>query len=170
MNSGSEKLLSQKLVRHLYTLNNKPYAISIRTMPRVIKPSKPRHDPLHLELEGDEAIRKFGRVAKPGKRKAKKDEADDDEPVSRDWKFVVSFNNLTSITREPKMPECQKRFWILQGTSRKKLLESLDRMMIGKMKRRQKLNREDKLYYLNKVSADFHILFPGQDAPETLLK
>lgn len=65
---------------------------------------------------------------------------------------------------------CQKRFWILQGTSRKKLLESLDRMMIGKMKRSQKPNREDKLYDLNRISADFHIPFSGQDAPETLLK
>lgn len=43
------------------------------------------------------------------------------------------------------MPGCQKRFWILQETSKKKLLESLDRMMIGKMKRRQRLNRENKL-------------------------
>lgn len=33
----------------------------------------------------------------------------------------------------------------MQETSKKKLLESLDRMMIGKMKRRQRLNRENKL-------------------------
>lgn len=76
-------LLPQNVGWPFTDLNNKPYAFSARTMPRVIRPSKPRHDPLHLELEGDESIRKFGRVTKPGKRKAKKEEADDDEPVSR---------------------------------------------------------------------------------------
>lgn len=81
--AGSEKLLPQNIGRSFTDLNKKSYAFSTRTMPRVIKPSKPRHDPLHLELEGDESIRKFGRVTKPGKRKAKKEEADDDEPVSR---------------------------------------------------------------------------------------
>lgn len=75
-------LLPQNVGWPFTDLNNKPYAFSARTMPRVIRPSKPRHDPLHLELEGDESIRKFGRVTKPGKRKAK-EEADDDEPVSR---------------------------------------------------------------------------------------
>ncbi|KAL0255766.1 hypothetical protein I308_100573 [Cryptococcus tetragattii IND107] len=69
-------------------------------MPRVIKPSKPRHDPLHLELEGDEAIRKFGRVAKPGKRKAKKDEADDDEPRAEDARMSKKILDLARDQQE----------------------------------------------------------------------
>jgi essential nuclear protein 1 len=43
-------------------------------MPRVQKPSKPRHDPLHVEIEADSSVRQFGRVTKPGKRRAREDE------------------------------------------------------------------------------------------------
>ncbi|KAK4684095.1 essential nuclear protein 1, partial [Tremellales sp. Uapishka_1] len=46
-------------------------------MPRVVRPQKPRHDPLHVELQADESVNKYGRVTKPGKRRAK-DEGDDD--------------------------------------------------------------------------------------------
>ena len=39
------------------------------TMPRVSKPTKPRHDPLHVDLEQDDSLRRFGRVSRPGRRK-----------------------------------------------------------------------------------------------------
>jgi len=38
-------------------------------MPRVTKPQKPRHDPLHVELAQDDSLKKFGRVTVPGKRR-----------------------------------------------------------------------------------------------------
>jgi essential nuclear protein 1 len=46
-------------------------------MPRVGKPQKPRHDPLHVELEQDNDLRRFGRVSKPGRKKrGQSDEAE----------------------------------------------------------------------------------------------
>lgn len=48
-------------------------------MPKVTKPKKPRHDPLHVELEQDTEYQKYGRVSKPGKRRAAK--SDEDETV-----------------------------------------------------------------------------------------
>jgi essential nuclear protein 1 len=52
-------------------------------MPRAAKPSKQRHDPLHVELEEDDALRRFGRVSKPGKRRADQGDLEDgDEDVS----------------------------------------------------------------------------------------
>jgi hypothetical protein len=54
----------------------------IETMPRVQKPSKPRHDPLHVEIEADSSVRQFGRVTKPGKRRAGRDDEDEVEGVS----------------------------------------------------------------------------------------
>ncbi|KAF8900011.1 Bystin-domain-containing protein [Mucidula mucida] len=50
-------------------------------MPRAQKPTgKSRHDPLHVQLEGDEAEAKYGRIAKAGKRrKSQKSSGDNDE-------------------------------------------------------------------------------------------
>ncbi|KAF9042573.1 Bystin-domain-containing protein [Hymenopellis radicata] len=50
-------------------------------MPRAQKPTgKSRHDPLHVQLEGDEADAKYGRIAKAGKRrKSQKSSGDNDE-------------------------------------------------------------------------------------------
>jgi essential nuclear protein 1 len=50
-------------------------------MPRASKPSgKARHDPLLLQLDGDELEAKYGRISQPGKRKkSKKSQADDEE-------------------------------------------------------------------------------------------
>lgn len=55
-------------------------------MPRAQKPTgKSRHDPLHVQLDGDEVEAKYGRVSKPGKRrkshKAEADDGDDDEVI-----------------------------------------------------------------------------------------
>lgn len=50
-------------------------------MPRVQKPTKPRHDPLHVEIEADSSVRQFGRVTKPGKRRTR-EEAEEQEGVS----------------------------------------------------------------------------------------
>ncbi|KAJ3566958.1 hypothetical protein NP233_g6664 [Leucocoprinus birnbaumii] len=47
-------------------------------MPRAQKPAqKPRHDPLHVQLNEDEVEAKYGRISQPGKRK-KTHKADDD--------------------------------------------------------------------------------------------
>ncbi|KAF8665693.1 hypothetical protein AX16_000146 [Volvariella volvacea WC 439] len=48
-------------------------------MPRASKPSRPRHDPLHVQLHDDEIQSKYGRVAQPGKRKKTKRSQTDDE-------------------------------------------------------------------------------------------
>jgi essential nuclear protein 1 len=50
-------------------------------MPRANKPSgKSRHDPLLVQLGGDELEAKYGKVSQPGKRKkSKKSQADEQE-------------------------------------------------------------------------------------------
>lgn len=45
-------------------------------MPRAPKSVKPRHDPLHVDLEADANLRKFGRVSAPGRRKGRDDDED----------------------------------------------------------------------------------------------
>jgi hypothetical protein len=42
-------------------------------MPRAAKPAKPRHDPLHVELEADDSLRRFGRVSKSARPKRTED-------------------------------------------------------------------------------------------------
>ena len=49
-------------------------------MPRAAKPSgKSRHDPLYVQLGEDEQIAKYGKVARPGKRRKAHAGQDDDE-------------------------------------------------------------------------------------------
>ncbi|KAH6915219.1 cell adhesion protein byn-1 [Coprinopsis sp. MPI-PUGE-AT-0042] len=51
-------------------------------MPRAQKPSKPRHDPLHVQLDEDEVNSKYGRISQPGKRKkSKRADQDEDEVI-----------------------------------------------------------------------------------------
>ncbi len=50
-------------------------------MPRVAKLLKTRHDPLHVELEQDESLRRFGRVSHPGRRKRTSSNGVDEEEV-----------------------------------------------------------------------------------------
>jgi essential nuclear protein 1 len=46
-------------------------------MPRIpSKPAKPRHDPLHVDLQQDDALHKYGRLSKPSKKRT---EVEDDE-------------------------------------------------------------------------------------------
>ncbi|KDQ20623.1 hypothetical protein BOTBODRAFT_50695 [Botryobasidium botryosum FD-172 SS1] len=50
-------------------------------MPRVVSSSKPgkvRHDPLHIQLQDDEFLEKYGRVTNPNKRKSKKSRPEDE--------------------------------------------------------------------------------------------
>jgi essential nuclear protein 1 len=50
-------------------------------MPATRKPSKKaRHDPLLVDLGGDEVEAKYGRVSEPGKRKKSKNTTQDDDP------------------------------------------------------------------------------------------
>ncbi|KAG1863704.1 Bystin-domain-containing protein [Suillus subluteus] len=48
-------------------------------MPRVHKSVKPRHDPLHAQLDVDEAQAKYGRVSQPGKRTKRQKSSGDEE-------------------------------------------------------------------------------------------
>ncbi|KAL0949800.1 hypothetical protein HGRIS_009837 [Hohenbuehelia grisea] len=49
-------------------------------MPRAAKPSqKSRHDPLHVQLDDDEILAKYGRVSQPGKRTKSRPARDDDD-------------------------------------------------------------------------------------------
>lgn len=50
-------------------------------MPRAPKVTKPRHDPLHVELTADESVRRFGRITAPGKRQ-KRTEEEEEQGVS----------------------------------------------------------------------------------------
>jgi essential nuclear protein 1 len=63
-------------------------------MPRANKPSgKSRHDPLLVQLDGDELEAKHGKISQPGKRKkSRKSQADDDEngEVSSLWEYLKS--------------------------------------------------------------------------------
>ncbi|KAJ2924953.1 hypothetical protein H1R20_g12155, partial [Candolleomyces eurysporus] len=59
-------------------------------MPRTQKPSsKPRHDPLHVQLDEDEAHAKYGRVSQPGKRTKSRRRPSEDE-------------NTAEVTLDPK--------------------------------------------------------------------
>lgn len=50
------------------------------------RPVKPRHDPLHVELEADSTLKQYGRVSRPGRRRAQNDDGDEGaaEGVSSD--------------------------------------------------------------------------------------
>ncbi|KAG1902909.1 Bystin-domain-containing protein [Suillus fuscotomentosus] len=50
-------------------------------MPRVQKSVKPRHDPLHAQLDVDEQQAKYGRVSQPGKRTKRQKSSSDEEGV-----------------------------------------------------------------------------------------
>ncbi|ODO05205.1 essential nuclear protein 1 [Cryptococcus wingfieldii CBS 7118] len=68
-------------------------------MPRVAKQTKARHDPLHVELEADESIRKFGRAAKAPKRKPKQDEVET-EPKAEDARMSKKILDLARDQQE----------------------------------------------------------------------
>jgi hypothetical protein len=53
-------------------------------MPKAAKSTKQRHTPLHVELDADASVHRFGRVTAPGKRKQKREaEEEQDESVSQ---------------------------------------------------------------------------------------
>ncbi|KAJ2916465.1 hypothetical protein MD484_g3948, partial [Candolleomyces efflorescens] len=59
-------------------------------MPRAQKPSsKPRHDPLHVQLDEDEAQAKYGRISQPGKRTKSRRRSSED-------------GNAAEVTLDPK--------------------------------------------------------------------
>lgn len=77
-------------------------------MPRVAKPSKQRHDPLHVELEADDSLKKFGRVSKPGKRRARQEQEENEEVVSR---LHYEHSTVWRLTgRAARMRGCPRRF------------------------------------------------------------
>ncbi|WWC70841.1 uncharacterized protein I206_104793 [Kwoniella pini CBS 10737] len=68
-------------------------------MPRMVKPSKPRHDPLHVQIDADESLRKFGRPSKPSKKKSQ-NEDDDDEPKAEDARMSRKILDLAREQQE----------------------------------------------------------------------
>jgi len=68
-------------------------------MPRAQKPaSKPKHDPLHVQLHEDSVHAKYGNVSQPGKRnKSKRDKSDrESEDEVRPMKILRRDYDLSS--------------------------------------------------------------------------
>lgn len=67
-------------------------------MPRAQKPaSKPKHDPLHVQLHEDVIHSKYGNVSQPGKRKkSKRDKSDrESEDEVHPKKNLRRYRNLS---------------------------------------------------------------------------
>ncbi|KIY71764.1 Bystin-domain-containing protein [Cylindrobasidium torrendii FP15055 ss-10] len=72
-------------------------------MPRVQKPSKSRHDPLHVQLEGDNEVAKFGRVSQIAKRRKSANQdgaAEEEDEVILDPKTSKRIFELARNQRE----------------------------------------------------------------------
>jgi essential nuclear protein 1 len=70
-------------------------------MPRTSKnvPGKLRHDPLHVELDADDQIKKYGNVSRPGKRKsAKKSENNEEEVGGKGFHRRIRFDRCMPQT------------------------------------------------------------------------
>ncbi|GFZ45097.1 Uncharacterized protein JCM24511_02823 [Saitozyma sp. JCM 24511] len=81
-------------------------------MPRAAKPSKQRHDPLHVELEEDDALRRFGRVSKPGKRRADKGDLEEgDEDHGEDARMSRKILDLARDQQEEIARELGEEEW-----------------------------------------------------------
>lgn len=67
-------------------------------MPRAAKPSgKTRHDPLHVQLGEDEQEAKYGKIARPGKRRksqATVDEEDGGEVSSHTVTHIIKLTHV----------------------------------------------------------------------------
>lgn len=80
-------------------------------MPRAMKPSKTRHDPLHVELEQDESLRRFGRVSNPGRQhgRASKDAADEEVSFPLSWLRLadqyVGARGCADVEKDPRLGE-----------------------------------------------------------------
>lgn len=63
-------------------------------MPRVQKPaSKPKHDPLHVQLHEDTVNAKYGSVSQPGKRKKSRRDKSDRESEDEVRSMYVFLGN-----------------------------------------------------------------------------
>ncbi|RSH91038.1 snoRNA-binding rRNA-processing protein [Saitozyma podzolica] len=81
-------------------------------MPRAAKPSKQRHDPLHVELEEDDALRRFGRVSKPGKRRADQGDLEEgDEDRGEDARMSRKILDLARDQQEEIARELGEEEW-----------------------------------------------------------
>ncbi|KAJ8523518.1 hypothetical protein ONZ45_g95 [Pleurotus djamor] len=81
-------------------------------MPRNPKASsKPRHDPLHIQLDGDDFLEKYGRVSQPGKRRKARnstgggdgqDESEDELEMPED--DLEADNVVAASLTQPRIP------------------------------------------------------------------
>lgn len=67
-------------------------------MPRALKSGKPRHDPLHVQLDDDELLAKYGRVSQPGKRKKSRQSKNDGEEDANSEVQCQSCHDLTKFS------------------------------------------------------------------------
>lgn len=86
-------------------------------MPRAPKPQKPRHDPLHVELEADDSLRRFGRVSKSARQKARSDDGEDG-PGNVSSVIAGNFLVVADVNRLQRMLERVRGFWIWPENSR----------------------------------------------------
>ncbi|WVF68914.1 hypothetical protein IAT40_003688 [Kwoniella sp. CBS 6097] len=68
-------------------------------MPRAARPTKPRHDPLHVQLDADESLRKFGRPSKPSKKRNSQEE-EEDQPRAEDARMSKKILDLAREQQE----------------------------------------------------------------------
>ncbi len=92
-------------------------------MPRAQKPTgKSRHDPLHVQLEGDEAEAKYGRIAKAGKRrKSQKSSGDNEEDDEVIFVLLVYNDGLSLYEQVILDPKTSKRIFELARDQQQEL-------------------------------------------------
>ena len=82
-------------------------------MPKAPRVVKVRHDPLHVDLEQDDSLQKFGRVSRPGRRKGKareEDEGNDEDGPGEDARMSRKILDLArdqqdEVAREAGLDE-----------------------------------------------------------------
>lgn len=90
-------------------------------MPRAQKPTgKLRHDPLHVQLNGDDVEAKYGRISQTGKRrKSKLQNADPDEEDEVRILFYFPVISVEAITGNSGSKNFTKNFRIGQRPARR---------------------------------------------------
>lgn len=69
-------------------------------MPRTSKnaPGKLRHDPLHVELDADDQVKKYGNISRPGKRKSA-NKSENNEGEVGEKRFTEGFALIAACHR-----------------------------------------------------------------------
>jgi essential nuclear protein 1 len=73
-------------------------------MPRTLKPTKSRHDPLHRDIAADDLYEKYGNVSKPGRRKKTRRASDNDEDGSGEVALSPLVNRPSTVVLTRTLP------------------------------------------------------------------